>query len=148
MSFDLESVEKRDLEVLAWARGVEASLILRAPISGRMRKGKGREKPLAQSIFNRNNKKDGTLYAVGFQFKRSGVFAEMGVFGGLTRDEAIAQGKLNPKPWFNPVMRQHVPKLLDILGDNTQRRVHAVLQRLEIKNTWAIALRISAPRFT
>jgi hypothetical protein len=135
MSFDLESVQKRDIEVLAWARGVESSLILRAPSSGRARKGKGREKGLAQSIFNRNNKKDGSLYAVGFQFKRAGVFAEMGVFGGLTRAKAIAQGKLNPKPWFNPVMRQHVPKLLNILEDNTQRRVYAVLQRLEIKNT-------------
>jgi len=132
---DLDFYQERDAHVLAWARRVTNSLKLAAPKSKRSyKKRASKEKSLSATISNLNSRKDGTLYAVGFKFKRAGVFAEMGVFGGLTRAEAQARGKLKPMPWFNPVMRQQITGLLDILEDNTADRVNSVLGRLEIKN--------------
>lgn len=131
MSDDLEIIARLNRDAVKWGRESKHRMQLLAP------KGKrsGGDLGLAQSIVLRNNYYgDGQIEAIGFKFKRSGVFAEMGVFGGLTRREAISQGKLNPKPWFNPVLAVQIPKLLDLIGENYADRVELNLSRLEIKN--------------
>lgn len=82
----------------------------------------------------KNTYRDGEIEAAGFKFKRHLVFVEMGVFGGLSKKEAIARGKLNPKPWFNPVIREQVPKLERKVLDAFENLV-VNASRLEIKNT-------------
>ena len=89
---------------------------------------------LAASIKNRNKSRYGVVEAVGFVFPRYGVFYEMGVFGGLTRDEARAQGKLDPHPWFNPAVDRHMPKLEKAMGELLEDFAINALQ-LKIKHT-------------
>lgn len=81
----------------------------------------------------RNTMRDGLLDAAGFQFPRHGVFYEMGVFGRLSRKEAISQGKLNPHPWFNPTIEKDVPKLMTKILDNYEDFTVNALN-LKIKN--------------
>lgn len=86
------------------------------------------------TLRNLNKYRFGLMEAIGFKFPRHGVFVEMGVFGGLTRKEAIAQGKLRPQPWFNPVMESRMPDLIDGLAEKTGDLVINA-QRILIKNT-------------
>jgi len=88
---------------------------------------------LSAHLSSKNKYDYGLIQAAGFEFRRYGVFVEMGVFGGLSRDEAKAQGKLKPQPWFNPVVREDVPKLLDKLQDKFAELVD-YSDQLEIKN--------------
>lgn len=89
---------------------------------------------LSSRIKNRNKTRDGLVEAVGFVFPRYGVFYEMGVFGGLTRDEARAQGKLDPHPWFNPAVDKHMPKLEKAMGQLLEDFSINAMQ-LKIKHT-------------
>ncbi len=72
---------------------------------------------IGEKLVNRNKRKSGLIEAVGFQFPRFGVFYEMGVFGRLSRQKAIALGKLKPKPWFNPALDKNLPNLEQGLMD-------------------------------
>jgi len=73
---------------------------------------KGRAKGKVSSELRVVNKYSfGLIEATGFKFPRYGIFVEQGVFGGLTKKEAGSRGKLNPKPWFNPVIEKKVPQL-------------------------------------
>lgn len=78
--------------------------------------GKG---SISATLSNKNRKSYGIIESMSFKFPRHGVFVEMGVFGGLTRKEAIAQGKLKPMPWFNPVLERRIPTLIDGLAKHT-----------------------------
>lgn len=86
------------------------------------------------TLKNINQYKFGLIEAIGYKFPRYGVFVEMGVFGGLTRKEAIAQGKLRPQPWFNPVLERRMPELIDGLAEKTGDLV-VNAQSILIKNT-------------
>jgi hypothetical protein len=86
------------------------------------------------TLRNLNKYRFGLMEAIGFKFPRHGVFVEMGVFGGLTKKEAIAQGKLRPQPWFNPVIESRMPDLIDGLAEKTGDLVINA-QRILIKNT-------------
>lgn len=86
------------------------------------------------TLKNINKYKFGLMEAIGFKFPRHGVFVEMGVFGGLTRKEAIAKGKLRPQPWFNPVIERRMPELIDGLAEKTGDLVIDA-QSILIKNT-------------
>lgn len=108
--------------VTNWARNTTRRLKNRAP-------GK-----LGQNLTNSNTYEFGLIQAAGFRFYRYGVFYEMGVFNGLTKKKAIARGVLDPHPWFNPIMREDVPKLLDKLQAQFSDLVEAN-SHLEIKNT-------------
>lgn len=93
---------------------------------------------LASGLVGRNKYSYGQLEAVGFVFPRFGVFYEMGVFGGLTRDEAREQGKLNPKPWFNPALDRHIPKFIEDLQATFRGFIINAIQlrkKLQIKHT-------------
>jgi len=81
----------------------------------------------------KNKYRDGMIEAAGFKFPRHLVFVEMGVFGGLTKKEAIARGKLRPMPWFNPIIRRQIPKLERTILDQFETLVINA-SRLEIKN--------------
>lgn len=83
-----------------------------------------------------NLKDSGFIQAAGFLFPRYGVFLEMGVFGGMTREEAESRGKIKPKPWFNPVIDSEVPKLADNLLDLYEDFIIDAT-RAQIKNTKA-----------
>ncbi len=89
---------------------------------------------LSSAIKGRNKYRSGLLESVGFVFPRYGVFVEMGVFGGLTRDEAKGQGKLNPKPWFNPAIDKRLPRFIEDLQKTFKGFVLNAAQ-IKIKNT-------------
>lgn len=77
---------------------------------------------------------DGIVTVGRFTFKRHGVFREMGVFGGLTREQAIRFGKLRPIPVVNPWIDDNISALAKELAENN---AIAVLNatKLKIKNT-------------
>lgn len=85
-------------------------------------------------IQNINKYNYGLMEAIGYKFPRHGVFVEMGVFGGLSKKEAIARGKLKPYPWFNPVMDARIPGLIAGLAEITGDLVINA-QRVMIQNT-------------
>jgi len=85
------------------------------------------------TLKNQNKYRQGLMEAIGYKFPRHGVFVEMGVFGGLTRKEAIAQGKLRPQPWFNPVLERRLPALLDGIAEKSADLIINA-QRIMIKN--------------
>jgi len=103
-----------------------------ARMRGRLRtQAKG---SIQTNLTNQNKYRFGLMEAIGFKFPRHGVFVEMGVFGGLTKKEAIAQNKLNPKPWFNPAMDRGVKELQEGLADITGDLVINAANAM-IKNT-------------
>lgn len=63
----------------------------------------------------------GRVEAISFSFPRYLVFVEMGVFGGLSIEEARSQGKLDPREWYNPALEKNLPNLekqiLDMFPD-------------------------------
>lgn len=133
MMDELSIIKELNRDARAWGRESAQRMKMLAHSSGRKRKSG--EKGLAEGLRLVNKYRDGQIEAIGFQFKRSGVFLEMGVFGGLTREEAIARGKLNPKPWFNPVLKDQMTKLVDILEQHYTDMVEVNFDRLAIKNT-------------
>lgn len=133
MNEDLAIIEQLNRDAKAWGRESKQRMKMLAPKSGRNRKSG--ERGLAQGLRLSNKFRDGQIEAIGFRFKRSGVFVEMGVFGGLTRDQAISRGKLNPKPWFNPALEAQMPKLLEMLEEHYADLVEVNFERLAIKNT-------------
>lgn len=67
---------------------------------------------LSQTMRTANRYNYGMISAAGFQFRRYGIFYQLGLFGGLKLAEARAKGKLQePNPWYSEVMREDVPKL-------------------------------------
>lgn len=76
---------------------------------------------------------DGLVTVGMFKFARHGVFREMGVFGGLTREQAKRFGKLRPIPVVNPYIEENLESLAKELAENN---AIAVLNttRLKIKN--------------
>jgi|GEM_PF-4893444 len=124
---EIEDYTRRNSEVAAWARETAAKLRAATPRSG---------SPGNVHLYRNtkvSNTKDGdVITALGFRFPRWGVFAEMGVFGGLTIERARVEGKLRPKPWFNPVVRNQIPKLLEILANDLEDKVEVNLKYLEI----------------
>lgn len=89
---------------------------------------------LREGFRNRNRYQDGVIEALSFKFPRYGVFREMGVFGGKTRKQLIAEGKLKPKPWFNPAIDAELPLLDQALLDEYENFVVNAAQ-IRIKNT-------------
>lgn len=87
-----------------------------------------------KQVKQNNSYNYGLISSAGFKFPRHGVFVEMGVFGGLTRKEAIAQGRLKPKPWFNPVLKRMLPELDEELGEANGKFALNAIENAFIKN--------------
>lgn len=88
----------------------------------------------AGKVKNVNSQNSGRVDRIGFRFPRYLVFVEMGVFGGLSKDQAVAQGKLDPREWFNPALEKNLPELEDKLLDAFPDLVINAM-RSQIKNT-------------
>jgi hypothetical protein len=83
------------------------------------------EKKLAESIGSYTKAQDGAIFKIAFKFERHGVFVHKGVGRGY---KAAGQGFVNriakgpqvrPRiavEWFNPVLDQHLPELVDRLA--------------------------------
>ena len=71
----------------------------------------------------------GQVEAVGFKFPRHGVFVEMGVYGGFSRDEKTFPAT----PWFNEVIDDNLDELTEgVSGVYSEAVINA--SRLKIKN--------------
>lgn len=84
--------------------------------------------------WNTSTKRENGVVSVGiFKFARHGVFREMGVFGGLTREQAKRFGKLRPIPVVNPWIDENLEDLAkEIANNNALAILNAT--RLKIKN--------------
>lgn len=83
------------------------------------------EKKLSESIGSYTKAQDGAIFKIAFKFERHGVFIHKGVGRGY---KAAGQGFVNriakgpqvhPRiavEWFNPVLDQHLPELVDRLA--------------------------------
>jgi hypothetical protein len=107
MSFSAQEIERINKAATAWGRKVRAQLKISAKGS------------ISTQLRMQNRYDYGLISKIGYRFPRHGVFVEMGVFGGLSREEAIAQGKLRPMPWFNPVLDDKLDELGEELGQIT-----------------------------
>lgn len=121
-TFTDKEIKALNKVVTGWARNTTRRLKNRAPGE------------LGETLTNSNIYRYGMIEAAGFRFRRYGVFYEMGVFNRLTKKQAMARGKLDPHPWFNPIMREDVPKLLEKLQAQFSEMVETNSQ-LQIKNT-------------
>ena len=89
-------------------------------------KGKQLEKHLSESIGSYTVKRDDAIYKIAFKFERHGVFVHKGVGRGYKADgrgfvtrtaKNLARGRERVAvEWFNPVLDQHLPELVDRLA--------------------------------
>ncbi len=63
------------------------------------------------------------ITSIGFGFKAEGVYVHLGVGRGYNMENGTRiltkttdnEWKREPKPWFNPVIEQHIPELVEIV---------------------------------
>lgn len=102
--------------------------------------GKQLEKKLADSIGSYTKQTDGTIDKISFKFERHGVFVHKGVGRGYRAAgngfvNRIAKGpQVRPRvavEWFNPVLEQHLPELVDRLTHiNADAAVNATAMKI------------------
>jgi hypothetical protein len=85
-----------------------------------------REQPLLPSLKIGYKEFYGSINRISFKFARHGIFLEHGVGKGRKK----GSGKETPKPWIEPVMQVEIPKLADILANQTAERVSGQLRFL------------------
>ena len=105
---------ERERIIASWTKLAKGEMKRAVPVSDRVRRG---SRHLRGVIRAWPRRQFGEIEGSSFTFPRHGVLAEMGVFGGLTKEQAIAQGKLDPRPWFNPALDSNFPKLQDDIGE-------------------------------
>lgn len=65
------------------------------------------------------------ITSVGFSFKEEGIYVHLGVGKGYNMENGTRiltkksnkEWKRKPKPWFNPVIEQHIPQLIEIVKE-------------------------------
>lgn len=123
MSLSPEEIDSLNAQYHAWAKRARTNMRNRGKASYSFRQGR---------VFRlRHTRNYGLIEGIGFRFPRHYVFVEQGVFGGLSKQEAIAQGKLRPKPWHDPAIDHMFPQLQSIIekshGQFAINRIRAIL---------------------
>jgi len=118
------NVKAYNQELTRWGRNVAAKL-------------KRRQPTIARGVKFRRQGDE--IYAIGFGLRRYGVFVEKGVGrgysynGGSVRRKDGGPVKRRPKPWFNPVIEEELPRLTAIVVKHTGDAIVINHKRMLIK---------------
>lgn len=123
---DKEAVEAFNKKVRAWGKKVDVAL--RESISSWTNEDKELSKSLKQNYrhWGKVPQKGEEITSVGFGFEVNGVYLHLGVGRGynmeggtrvITKKHNRTEFKRDPKPWFNPVIEQHIPELVEIVKE-------------------------------
>ena len=123
---DKEAVAKFNRQVRAWGRTVNAAL--QASIGKMITEDKTLSGSLKQNYrhWGKVPQAGQEITSIGFAFEEAGLYVHLGVGRGYNREggTVVVTKKHNrdkmerqPKPWFDPVIEQHIPALEKIVTD-------------------------------
>lgn len=120
---DKEAVAEFNANVKAWGAVVDAAL--RSSVSRWIDVDKRLSKSLKQNYrhYGKQLVNGQEITSIGFSFKAEGVYVHLGVGKGYNMENGTriltktTNDKWNrePKPWFNPIIEQHIPQLVEIV---------------------------------
>ena len=122
---DKEAVAAFNRKVRAWGAAVNAAL--KSSIGQMIAEDKTLSASLRQNYrhWGKAPKAGQEITSIGFAFEEAGLYVHLGVGRGYNREggTVVATKKHNrdmlrkPKPWFDPVIEQHIPALEKIVAD-------------------------------
>lgn len=122
---DKEAVAAFNAKIRAWGSKVDAAL--RGSIEDKIDKDMKLSGSLKQNYrhYGKSVADGEEVTSIGFSFKPEGIYVHLGVGRGYnmeggTRVLTKKNGKewnRQPKPWFNPVIEQHIPELVEIVKE-------------------------------
>lgn len=118
-----EAVADFNADVKAWGKKVDSAL--RLSISDWIDTDKKLTRSLKQNYrhYGQPPMEGQEITSIGFSFKAEGVYVHLGVGKGYNMENGTriltktTNDKWNrqPKPWFNPIIEQHIPELVEIV---------------------------------
>lgn len=122
---DKEAVAAFNAKTRAWGAKVDAALDL--SIGSWITTDKKLSKSLKQNYrhYGKPPMEGQEITSIGFSFKEEGVYVHLGVGKGYNMENGTRiltkttddKWNRNPKPWFNPVIEQHIPELIEIVKE-------------------------------
>ncbi|MEL5895042.1 hypothetical protein AAE250_16305 [Bacteroides sp. GD17] len=122
---DKEAVAVFNAKVQAWGTKVDAAL--RISIGNNIVTDKKLSKSMKQNYrhYGKHPTEGEEITSIGFSFKEEGVYVHLGVGRGYNMEGSSrvltkkSDDKWNrePKPWFNPIIEQHIPELIEIVKE-------------------------------
>ena len=117
--FRPEDVDAFNQDVSSWSKKARQAMVSEMNALGIVHhEGSRSPVPAQQALKARVSKKDGTASRISFRMPRHLVFVHKGVGRG-TKISQVGSTKRTAKPWFNPVVEQQLPELVDIVADHT-----------------------------
>lgn len=120
-----EAVASFNAKVSAWGKKVDEAL--RKSIKDNIDNDKKLSRSLKQNYrhYGKTPGEGEEITSIGFRFKEEGVYVHLGVGRGYNMEGStrILTKKTNkkwnrqPKPWFNPVVEQYIPELIEIVRE-------------------------------
>ena len=118
-----EAVAEFNANVRAWGKKVDDAL--RLSVARWIDTDKKLSKSLKQNYrhYGKTPMDGQEITSIGFGFKAEGVYVHLGVGRGYNMENGTRiltkttdnEWKREPKPWFNPVIEQHIPELVEIV---------------------------------
>lgn len=118
-----EAVAEFNANVRAWGKKVDDAL--RLSVARWIDTDKKLSKSLKQNYrhYGKTLMDGQEITSIGFGFKAEGVYVHLGVGRGYNMENGTRiltkttdnEWKREPKPWFNPVIEQHIPELVEIV---------------------------------
>lgn len=122
---DKKAVSVFNAKIKAWGEKVDSSL--RSSISQWVVKDEKLSDSLKQNYrhYGKAPRSGQEITSVGFRFKAEGIYVHLGVGKGYNMEggtriltkKTDSEWRRQPKPWFNPVIEQHIPELLEIVQE-------------------------------
>jgi len=122
---DKEAVALFNSKVKAW--GAKVDQALNASISKWIMKDKHLSNSLKENYrhYGKQVITGEEITSIGFSFKAEGVYVHLGVGKGYNMEGGTRiltkkkddKWKREPKPWFNPVIEEHIPELIEIVRE-------------------------------
>lgn len=122
---DKEAVAEFNAKVRAWGATVDQAL--KSSIGKWIDKDTRLSASMKQNFrhYGKNVQDGQEITSIGFSFKPEGVYVHLGVGKGYNMEGGTViltkktdqKWKRKPKPWFNPVIEQHIPELVEIVRE-------------------------------
>lgn len=122
---DKEAVALFNAKIRDWGGKVNA--VLRLSVKELIDTDKKLSKSIKQNYrhYGKQPAEGQEITSIGFSFKEEGVFVHLGVGRGYNMEGGTRiitkkdndEWKREPKPWFNPVIEQLIPELIEIVSE-------------------------------
>ena len=122
---DKEAVELFNTKVRAW--GAKVDLAVKESIRKRIDTDKKLSQSMKQNYrhYGKPPTEGEEITSIGFRFREEGIYVHLGVGKGYNMEGGTRiltkktdnEWKRQPKPWFNPVIEQHIQELVEIVRE-------------------------------